>query len=184
MNEWLRFKDAGQRAIDAGIAWELKASSDEETMRLSYSVCDKEKHERGRSFTGEDFYGMNAAATFLYELVNKVRKFPSNARLLEYRLEDEPDFVGQNSYRGMWEFPNGYGVSVCRKGDLTYGTWDFHVTIFKGWHYDSMVQDDRPTWVEHEELPDGLFYVHESRYSPDEIDAVLVRVMNLEVQND
>ena len=48
MNEWLRFKDAGQRAIDAGIAWELKASSDEETMRLSYSVCGKGEYERSR----------------------------------------------------------------------------------------------------------------------------------------
>jgi hypothetical protein len=38
--------------------------------------------------------------------------------------------------------------------------------------------------VEYKDCPDELFYVHESRYSPDEIDAVLIRVMNLEAQND
>ena len=182
MNEWLRFKDAGQRAIDAGIAWQLRMESDynPDEIRLAYSVCDETRREL--SFTSVK--GFNAAAGFLYELVNKVRKFPDNAHLLEYRLEDAPDFNGRNTYWGTWEFPNGYGVSVCRKGSLTYGTWDFHVLIFKGWHYDEILDKTVPTWLEHEETPDSLFYIHESRYSPDEIDAVLVRVVNLEVQND
>ena len=176
MNEWLRFKDAGQRAIDAGITWQLRMESDynPDEIRLAYSVCDETMPGYRRELSFISVQGFNAAAGFLYELVNKVRKFPGNAHLLEYRLEDEPDFNGQNTY----------GVSVCRRSDLTYGTWDFHVMIFKGWHYDKWAKADRPTWINLNDCPDELFYIHESRYSPDEIDAVLVKVMNLEAQND